>query len=111
MLSLAALLPSAVRNHIPARACGLSCKVRSAPLSAVQSQPEVGVNAMESHVPKRTAAYRSLAFNSRLLPLLDSPDSLLWMAPALQVKSDELAFGRVQSSVRPVDAVGVDCWP
>ena len=30
----------------------------------------------------------------------------LWMAPALQVRSDDLAFRRVQSSVRPVDAVG-----
>jgi hypothetical protein len=38
-------------------------------------------------------------------------DCRLWMAPALQVKSDYLAFRRVQSSVRPVDAVGVDCWP
>jgi hypothetical protein len=36
----------------------------------------------------------------------------LWMAPALQVQFDVLAFfGRVQSSVRPVNAVDRDCWP
>lgn len=30
----------------------------------------------------------------------------LWMAPALQAHFEDLAFGRVQSSVRPVYAVG-----
>ncbi|WP_242130252.1 hypothetical protein [Sphingobium sp. Sx8-8] len=38
-------------------------------------------------------------------------DWRLWMAPALQVKSDDLTFRWVQPSVRPIDAAGVDCWP
>ncbi len=33
-------------------------------------------------------------------------ERLLWMAPALQVDSMVWRLGRVQSSVRPVDAVG-----
>jgi len=37
--------------------------------------------------------------------------SLLWMAPALQEINWRSGIGRVQSSVRPVDAVGWDCWP
>jgi len=35
----------------------------------------------------------------------------LWMAPALQEVNWRFGVGRVQSSVRPVDAVGWDCWP
>jgi len=37
--------------------------------------------------------------------------SPLWMAPALQEINWRSGIGRVQSSVRPVDAVGWDCWP
>ncbi|WP_206241660.1 UvrD-helicase domain-containing protein [Novosphingobium terrae] len=38
-------------------------------------------------------------------------EGLLWMAPALQALFEILTIGRVQSSVRPVDAVVSDCWP
>lgn len=47
-----------------------------------------------------------MEFFNTIVPIAERP---LWMAPLLQVESDDLAFGRVQSSVRPVDAVGMDC--
>ena len=41
----------------------------------------------------------------RKTALLSIPERHLWMAPALQALIEDLAFGRVQSSVRPVCAV------